>query len=161
DPCTGRRDRVRITSAGGDAVLVDLGIARARLVSRSGLSDLSDERCLTLARLVTRLEWAVGEGQDPRAVDWAFDGQQLTLGDPRPIEGLRRVTVPLASDQPVLWSSGNLKDAVAGVPTTASWSFVAPYLRAIFFAPIERLGYPVPAGMEVVRRVEGRAYFDL
>ncbi|HYW87319.1 MAG TPA: hypothetical protein VFB50_06100, partial [Chloroflexota bacterium] len=130
DPCTGRRDRVRVTSASGGVVMVDMGIARARVVSRTGLTELSDERCLTLARLVTRLEWAVGDGQDPQAVDWSFDGQRLTLGDPRSIEGLPRVSVPLASDQPVLWSSGNLKDAVAGVPTTASWSFVAPYLRA-------------------------------
>jgi rifampicin phosphotransferase len=160
DPCTGRRDCVRVTSAGG-VVMVEMGIARARVVSRTGLTELSDERCLTLARLVTRLEWAVGEGQDPQAADWSFDGQRLTLGDPRSIEGLARVSVPLASDKPVLWSSGNLKDAVAGVPTTASWSFVAPYLRAIFFEPIGRLGYVVPAGMEVVRRFAGRAYFDL
>jgi rifampicin phosphotransferase len=161
DPCTGRRDRVRLTSASGGVVMVDMGIARARVARRTGVSELSDERCLTLARLVTRLEWAAGEGQDPQAVDWSFDGQQLTLGNTRPIEGLPRVSVPLASDHPVLWSRGNLKDAVAGVPTTASWSFIAPYLRAIFFEPIGRLGYVVPAGLEVVRRFEGRAYFDL
>ncbi len=160
DACTGRRDRVHITS-GSDWVLVEMGIARARVVGRRGLRNVDDADCNTLARLVARLEWAGGEGQDPCIVDWLFDGRRFTLSDARPMEGLPRVTVALARDQPVLWSNGNLKDAVAGVPTTASWSFIAPYLRAILFAPIERLGYPVPQGMEVVRRFEGRAYFDL
>ncbi len=160
DPHTGRRDRVRI-SAGGADVLVQSGIGRALVVNRSGPCALDDERCLTLARLVMRLEWAVGEGQDPQTVDWSFDGQRFTLGEPRLIDHLPRVTVPIARSAPALWSNANLKDAIAGVPTTASWSFIAPYLRAILFAPIERLDFPVPPGMEVVRRFEGRAYLDL
>ncbi len=160
DPVTGRRDRVRLTAQSGVAI-VDTGIATWHVAERQGLTDVSDAHCLTLARLAVRLEWAVGEGQDPQALDWWFDGHQFTLGAPRAIQDFPRLTIALARGQRPLWSNGNLKDAIAGVPTTASWSFIAPYLRSILFAPITQLGYPVPPGMEVVRRFEGRAYLDL
>src|SRR5262249_45990817 len=62
---------------------------------------------------------------------------------------------------PTVWTTGNLKDAVAGVPTTASWSFIESYLNFILFAPLVSLGYAVPPGMQMVRRFAGRAYLDL
>jgi len=47
------------------------------------------------------------------------------------------------------------------VPTTLTWSFVAPFLRSIFYAPLEQVGYRMPRGAEMVRRFDGRAYLDL
>jgi pyruvate,water dikinase len=160
DPQTGRRDLVRIASNGAH-VLVELGIGRARVALRSGAIGLTAQQCQAMAWLVVRAAWSVGDGEDPQQVEWQFDGGRFHFGQPRAIEELPRVTVPPALGQPVLWTNANVKDAIAGVPTTASWSFIQPYLRAILFAPIERVGYAVPRGMEVVRRFEGRAYLDL
>jgi rifampicin phosphotransferase len=159
DPRSGRRDWTPIV-AGPERVLVEASLVRSEIVERSGPRVLTDAQYRSLARLVARVEWALGDGQDPYEVEWVFDGQ-LWIARARAIANLPRVTVPLAAGQPALWSNGNLKDAIAGVPTTATWSFVAPFLRAIFFAPIERLGYPLPYGMDTLRRFDGRAYLDL
>src|SRR5690606_10920685 len=62
---------------------------------------------------------------------------------------------------PVIWSNANLKDALPGVLSPAGWSLVQAVLRYGLFRPQMEAGYAVPAGMEVVRRFDGRAYFDL
>jgi pyruvate,water dikinase len=160
DPQTGRRDSVLLLGSHGE-VVVRSRIAGLAVAERRGEFELSDEQCTTLARLVERAAWTVSDGEEPQAVDWRFNGRRFSLGKPEPIADIPKVAPPLAVKQKAMWSNGNLKDAIAGVPTTASWSFIAPYLRSIFFAPIERLGYSVPPGMEVVRRIEGRAYLDL
>jgi pyruvate,water dikinase len=160
DPRTGRRDLARIETAHG-SVVVEHQLVRSRIVAATGRRDLSDEQIATLARLVARVEWALGEGQVPQRVEWAFDGQRFWIRDARPVVDLPRVGLAWAVAQPTLWSNGNLKDAVAGVPTIASWSFIAPYLRTIFNAPIAATGYRVPPGLEVLRRFDGRAYLDL
>src|SRR3954447_18025418 len=36
-----------------------------------------------------------------------------------------------------------------------------PILRAILYTHLEQIGHPVPDGMETIRRIDGRAYFDL
>ncbi|HEY3061267.1 MAG TPA: PEP-utilizing enzyme [Chloroflexota bacterium] len=158
DPHTGRRDLVVIGEPA--QVVVETRIV-GLLVRHAGARVLADEQYLALARLIQRVEWALGEGQDPYEIAWAFDGQGFWIVRARPIVEIKRVTVALAADQPVLWSNANLKDAVAGVPTTATWSFVSPYLHEIFFSPIERAGYRVPRGMQTLRRFEGRAHLDL
>ena len=97
----------------------------------------------------------------PQDVEWAFDGRRTWVVQARPITGLPRPGIPLARALPTVWTNGNLSDAIAGVPTTATWSFIAPYLNGIFYAPFSRIGYPVPAGLDAVRRFDGRAYLDL
>jgi len=158
DPRTGRRDLTVIGSP--PHVVIETRIV-GPLLRHVGARVLTDDQYQALARLVQRVEWALGEGQDPHEVEWAFDGQRFWIVQARPIVGLPHLTIELAVQQPVLWSNSNLKDAVAGVPTTATWSFVSPYLSEIFFAPIERAGYAVPRGMETLRRFDGRAYLDL
>ena len=42
-----------------------------------------------------------------------------------------------------------------------TWSFVDASAQAIVYASLQVAGYPLPAGMEVMRRFGGRPYFDL
>ena len=61
----------------------------------------------------------------------------------------------------MIWSNANLKDAVAGVPSVMGYSVLQPILREIVYTHVQQVGYPVPEGMETVRRIDGRVYFDL
>ena len=143
------------------SVAVEQSIGPLRIVQRAGHGTVPDELWLRLARLVSRVEWAFGEGQDPYTVEWAWDGCDVWLTGVAPMRDVPRRTLQLALDQPTAWSNANLSDAVAGVPTTLTWSFVAPFLRSIFYAPLEQVGYRMPRGVEMVRRFDGRAYLDL
>jgi pyruvate,water dikinase len=173
DPRTGRRDRLAITAGRGrgdalesgvlvpEEVLVSIGAGACQIVEQSGPGVLSEREYLRLARLVQRIEWALGDGQVAQDVEWAFDGERFWLLQARPVTARPRVTVSFAQRQPVYWSNANLSDAIAGVPTPLTWSLLAPFLDTIMYAPLARGGYTVPSGMEVVRRFDGRAYLDL
>lgn len=174
DPRSGRRDRLIINAAPGlgDALVsghvtpaeieFQMDVNGLALVERRGATGvLTDAQATTLARLVLRVHWALGDGQDPHDVEWVYDGEQFWLVQARPVTHLPRVTPEPVRDLPVVWSNGNLKDAVAGVPSALGYSILQPILRTILFTHAERIGYPVPAGMETFRRIDGRAYFDL
>ena len=111
--------------------------------------------------MVLRVQWALGEGQDPYDVEWVDDGERLWLVQARPVTRLPYVTPEPVKHLPVIWSNANLKDAVAGVPSTLGWSVIQRTLRSILYTHLQATGYHVPEGMEVIRRLEGRAYFDL
>jgi pyruvate,water dikinase len=133
------------------------------LSARRGSSSvvLSDARALALARIVLRVQWVLGEGQDPYDVEWVYDGERFWLVQARPVTRLPHVTPAPVRHLPVIWSNANLKDAVAGVPSTLGWSIIQPVLRSIVYTYVQVTGYQVPEGMEIIRRLEGRAYFDL
>jgi phosphohistidine swiveling domain-containing protein len=175
DPRTGRRDLMVVSAAPGlGEALVggrvepeeielriderDLGVV-ARRGSTSGV--LADDQALALARIVLRVHWALGEGQDPQDVEWVYDGERFWLVQARPVTRLPHVTPEPVRDLPVIWSNANLKDAVAGVPSTLGWSIIQRVLRSILYTHLQTTGYQVPNGMETVRRLAGRAYFDL
>ena len=175
DPRTGRRDRVTISAAPGlgeavvsgsvnpEEIVIGVVLADTRVQERRGRPDrvLSDDQALALSRLVQRVQWALGRGQDPQDVEWAHDGERFWLLQARPVTRLPRVTRPGAAGQPVVWSNANLKDVLPGVLTTMSWSMVQSVLDHMIFAPNIAVHRPPPAGMEIVRRWHGRAYFDL
>ncbi|MGE5674239.1 MAG: PEP-utilizing enzyme, partial [Mycobacterium leprae] len=122
---------------------------------------LSDGEAEELARLTTRVLWALGDGETMQDVEWAHDGRQFWLLQARPVTAAARVTYSPVAHLPVIWSNANLKDVVPGVPTTLSWNLLQSAVRYILYAAPEAAGYPVPAGMEVLRRIAGRGYFDL
>jgi pyruvate,water dikinase len=175
DPRTGRRDRLVLNAAPGlgdalvggrvqpeeiEIALDDLGVRG--IVRRDGPAGvLTDGQALRLGRLLLRVHWALGGGQDPQDVEWAFDGERFWLVQARPVTRVPRLTYEAVRDLPVIWSNANLKDALAGVPTTFGWSVTQEVLRPILYAAVQALGYRVPPGMEMIRRLEGRAYFDL
>nr|MDQ2715872.1 PEP-utilizing enzyme [Chloroflexota bacterium] len=122
---------------------------------------LTDEQAVTLAGLVRRVLWTLGDGQEPQDIEWVYDGKQFWLVQARPVTYLPRVTFPAVAALPTIWSNANLKDAVTGVQTPLSWSIVQLTVSVILYAPCDALGYALPAGMEALRRFSGRAYLDL
>jgi len=179
DPRTGRRDRQIVNAVpglgealvGGQVEPEEIEVAvdergRSRIVRRTtspGTSApvLADEQAVRLSRLLQRVHWALGDSQQPQDVEWAYDGERFWLVQARPVTRLPRLTYEPVRDLPIIWSNANLKDAVAGVPTVFGWSITQPLLRAILYTHIGRIGYPVLDGMETLRRIDGRAFFDL
>jgi rifampicin phosphotransferase len=175
DPRTGRRDRAIVNAITGlgdrlvsgqiepEEIALQADVDGLAVVERHGgtSSVLTDAQALLLDRLVQRAHWALGEGQQPLDLEWVFDGVRFWLVQARPVTSLPRVTADPVRQLPVIWSNGNLKDAVAGVPSALGYSVIQPVLRSILYTYLQELGHPVPAGMETIRRISGRVYFDL
>ncbi|MBZ5498042.1 MAG: hypothetical protein LAP85_16695 [Acidobacteriia bacterium] len=53
------------------------------------------------------------------------------------------------------------KDAIPGVVSTLSWSMIQDVIGDVLYAAFIAAGYKIPPGLEVVRRFDGHAYFDL
>src|SRR5262249_16135429 len=100
-------------------------------------------------------------GQEPQDVEWAYDGTRFWLVQARPVTRLPHLSLPEIASFPVIWSNTNLGEVIPGVPSTLAWSLIQTILRGILFASPEAAGYPLPRGLEVVRRFSGRLYFDL
>ena len=173
-PLSGRRDVITVNCAAGlgDAVVRgdvtpdeyvlnahDTTTIESRVERGSPL--LKDSDITALGRLVWRVHWALGEGQDPQDIEWAFDGQQFWLLQSRPVTRLPRCTLPPLAGQPPIWSNANIKDSFPGPATMVTWSMMEAVVRDVLFASLKLVGYPLPAGMQVMRRFAGRFYFDL
>jgi len=175
DPKTGRRDMITISAAPGIGENVvsgsvnpeEIGIrawaGEYSVTSRTGRPDqvLTEEQALRLARLVERVYWALGDGQDPQDVEWAFDGDSFWLLQSRPVTRLPRVTYPEVAHLPTIWSNANLKDTAAVVLSPLGWQIFRDSFQGVLYTAIKRVGYPVPEGMAIIRRFQGRPYFDL
>ena len=175
DPGTGRRDRIVINAAPGlgEGVVsgrinpeeITVSIEGRRLVvrARAGRHEptLTDAQAAELARLVLRIQWALGDGHDPQDVEWAHDGGRFWILQARPVTRVPRVTFPAIAHLPVIWSNGNLKDAVPGVLTMLTWDAIQAVVREMLHTALECAGYGAPEGGEPMRRFKGRAYFDL
>lgn len=174
DPATGRRDLILIDAAEGLGEAVVSGrVNPERMIWRNQCGRLSREsgpaaRALLpepleeeLAYLVQRVHWALGEGQDPQDVEWAYDGERLWLLQARPVTSLPRAGWPQTAALPRYWSTANLKDNLPGVACELSWSSLTGIVAEALYATQKAVGYQMPPGMEVVRRFQGRAFFDL
>ncbi|HEY7675951.1 MAG TPA: PEP/pyruvate-binding domain-containing protein [Candidatus Methylomirabilis sp.] len=175
DPRTGRRDRIIINVAPGlgeavvggrvnpEEITVSIHGRRLLVSGRVGREEHTpaDAWAAQLARLVLRIQWALGDGQDPQDVEWAYDGRQFWILQARPVTRAPRITFPGTTHLPVIWSNGNLKDAVPGVPTTLTWDTIQGVIREMLYTATESAGYGGLEGGEPVRRIRGRAYFDL
>lgn len=173
DPASGRRDLVTIDAVPGLAE--DLVTGRVNPVrsiwrnhaggvspleaSSSGLlpPDVEQELVYT----VLRVHWALGEGQNPQDIEWAWDGAHLWLLQARPVTRLPRVGWPATARMPRYWSTANIKDAVPGVVCELTWSALCDGVGDIAYASQNTVGYPMPPGIEVARRFNGRGFFDL
>ena len=172
DPLTGRRDLIRIDAAEGLADGLVSGRVKPvestwvnhlgslhRMDGPGGLLPAEVER--ELAHTVLRVQWALGEGCEPQDVEWAWDGMRLWLVQARPVTRMPRAGFPQTAQMPRYWSTGNIKDAVPGVVCELSWSTLCDIVGEAAFAAQKAAGYPMPPGMEIVRRIDGRGYFDL
>jgi pyruvate,water dikinase len=174
DPATGRRDLILIDAAEGLGEAVVSGrVNPARMVWRNQGGQLSRQNgsdgCAwlpeaieeELVQQVRRVHWALGEGQDPQDVEWAYDGERLWLLQARPVTKVPRTGWPETAALPRYWSTANIKDAAPGVVCELSWSHLCDAVGDAAYAAINAVGYQMPAGMEVVRRFQGRGFFDL
>jgi rifampicin phosphotransferase len=174
DPLSGRRDRYIINASVGlgdrvvsgainpdRAVWQRDGRAMKRVEGPAALSALPVDMEEQLVHLAQRLHWALGEGQNPQDIEWAWDSNQLWLLQARPVTKLPRPVWPEVASMPVFWSTANIKDAVPGVVCELSWSGLSSIVGEIAYAAQKTAGYQMPPGMEVVRRIEGRGFFDL
>jgi pyruvate,water dikinase len=174
DPVTGRRDLILIDGAEGLGEAVVSGrVNPERMIWRSQCGQLSREGGSAdgallpepleeeLAHLVERVHWALGEGWEPQDVEWAYDGERLWVLQARPVTSMPRAGWPQTAALPRHWSTANLKDNLPGVPCELSWSSLSDIVAEALYAAQKAVGYQIPAGMEVVRRFQGRAFFDL
>lgn len=174
DPRSGRRDVLTVNCAAGLGDVVvrgdmtpdeyvlnahDTTIIESRVERGSPLLD--DAQIATLGRLVWRVQWALGDGQEPQDIEWAFDGRQFWLLQSRPVTRLPRWTFPELAGQPSMWSNANVKDSFPAPATIITWSMMEAVVRNVLFASLNLVRYPLPVGMQVMRRFAGRFYFDL
>ena len=174
DPATGRRDVVTIDAAEGlgDAVVSGhvnphraiwrshAGILRREEGSEPG-SPLPPAIEEELAHQARRAQWALGEGKDPQDVEWAYDGRRLWLLQARPVTRLPRAGWPETARMPRYWSTANLKDNQPSGWCELSWSMLDEVVGDVLFSAVTAVGYPLPPGIEIVRRFHGRGFFDL
>ncbi|MCY4030460.1 MAG: PEP-utilizing enzyme [Acidobacteria bacterium] len=176
DPVTGERQVVTIElAAGRGGAVVQGAVAPQRYaVRRAGLATeiarlddtgdaavLDDGAIETLAALVMRVHWALGDGDTPQDVEWACDGRTFWMLQSRPVTRLPRWTFPGVPTRTPTWSDGNIRDSFPRPLTMATWSLVDATAQAIVYASARLVEYPLPPGMQVMRRFGGRPYFDL
>jgi pyruvate,water dikinase len=174
DPLTGRRDLIVVDAAPGlgeavvggtvepqHVVFRDTGAGIVAHDRSAGPPLLPLEREIELAHVLVRVHWALGDGQEPQDVEWAFDGHAIWLLQARPATNVRRCLPAALASLPRYWSTANIKEAVPGVVSLLSWSLIKGAVERIAFAGAIVSGYELPAGTELVRRFDGRGYFDL
>ena len=176
DPVTGRRGVVTINLAAGSGDAVVSGAVNPQQyvvewpgpnlrVSRTdvggGGAVLDPGQVAALAQLVRRVHWALGDGDRPQDVEWAWDGARFWLLQSRPVTRLPRWTFPGVPAGTTTWSDANVRDSFPQPVTSMTWSFIDATAQPIVYASIAAVRYPLPAGMEVLRRFGGRPYFDL
>ena len=174
DPANGRRDLILIDAAEGlgdrlvqgsvNPIRMSWRRSAGRLVRESGPTPgalLPSDREEELVHIVERVQWALGEGRDPQDVEWAYDGERVWILQARPVTVLPRAGWSATASLPCYWSTANLKDNLPGVPSELTWSALCKGISEALYAAQRAAKYEMPAGMELIRRFHGRAYFDL
>jgi phosphoenolpyruvate synthase/pyruvate phosphate dikinase len=174
DPLTGRRDLVVIDAAPGLGENVVSGrVDPQRYVFCHGAAQtlpvsapqrdpvLTPAQADELATVSLRIHWALGAGQDPQDIEWAHDGEHLWILQARPVTRLPRSGPEDLRRQTRYWSNANIVDSLPGVLYELAWSGVQEVVGDVAFASLTASGYAVPPGLELVRRFEGRGYFDV
>ena len=176
DPVTGERQVVTIELAAGPGDAVVRGTVApqqyavrrpgletevARLDDTGGAPVLADREIEALARIVVRVHWALGDGDAPQDVEWAWDGRTFWMLQSRPVTKLPRWTFPGVPAETPTWSNANIRDSLPRPLTMATWSLLDASVQAVVYASMQAMDYPLPRGMQVMRRFGGRPYFDL
>ena len=176
DPLTGERQVATIELAAGlgDAVVQGAVAPQRYAVRRPGLETeiarlddaggdavLDEREIAALTAAVVRVHWALGDGDTPQDVEWAYDGTTFWMLQSRPVTRLPRWTFPGVPTETPTWSDGNIGDSFPRPLTLATWSLLDTTGQAVVYASAQVAEYPLPPGMEVFRRFGGRPYFDL
>ncbi len=176
DPVTGERQVVTIELAAGPGGAVVQGTVApqryavrrpgpdpeiTRLDVTGGDAVLDEREIAALAAAVSRVHWALGDGDVPQDVEWAYDGTTFWMLQSRPVTRLPRWTFPGVPTETPTWSDGNIRDSFPEPLTVATWSLLDTTAQAVVYASAQAVEYPLPRGMQVFRRFGGRPYFDL
>lgn len=173
DPLTGRRDQFKINVTRGLAEKLVSGHinpeeitvtyeALTKKITRNGNEKiLTDEQVEKLFRIADRIYWALGNGQHPQDIEWAFDGKDFWIVQSRPITNLPYPTFEELKALPIIWTNGNFKDAIPGVMSTFSQSSLQTTIRLIMYESLKCINFEIPEGLEITRIFSGRMYFDL
>ncbi|MFY9226768.1 MAG: PEP/pyruvate-binding domain-containing protein [Blastocatellia bacterium] len=175
DPRTGQLNVVTINAVNGLAEALVSGQVNPEeitvLSKESNLTEISrkspeqqvltPEQTIKLTQLVWRVHWAIGKGDHPQDIEWAYDGKEFWLLQARPVTRLPHYTFPNIGHLPIIWSTGNIQDAVAGVPTTLTWHMVHDFVSEILYEILDAMGYPRKDGSPMLKRFNGRGYFEV
>jgi phosphohistidine swiveling domain-containing protein len=174
DPVTGRRDLIKISSTNGIAEkLVSGNINPDEITIKTNYINneisrvseknktLNDKEINLLCNISLKIIWDLGEGQQEQDIEWAYDGEKFWIVQSRPITNLNYPTLENLKNNPIIWSNANFKDAIPGIQSNLSHSSLVKLIRYIMYAPLEKSGIELPQGMEILRRFQGRMYFDL
>jgi len=176
DPLTGERGTVTINLAEGHGgAVVDGRIEpqqysvrwteRVPAIDRTDQTRqapvLDDERIWELTRLVIRVHWALGDGDRAQDIEWAWDRGIFWLLQARPVTRVPRRTFPGVPASTITWSNANVRDSFPLPLSTMTWSLLDVAVQDVVYASLRVVGYPMPRGMEVLRRHGGRPYLDL
>lgn len=174
DPVSGRRDLLKISAVEGladklvsghvnpDEITVKKNFMDYEISRLSEANKTLDNKQITLlCNIAQRILWDLGEGQLEQDIEWVHDGEKFWIVQSRPITNLQYPTLEALKNMPVIWSNGNFKDAIPGIQSNLGWSGLQKVIRYIMYIPVEKSGINVPQGMEILRRFQGRMYFDL
>jgi pyruvate,water dikinase len=138
-------DHYRVTVSDGKAPVMRSELSSPRPV-------LTDAEVRTLARLVKRVERALGVAAD---VEWAYDGWTFWIVQGRP---LRRGE---ARRDQTLWTRANLKEVFPEQPSPLALSYLSVALNGMSREYHSAQGYEVPASARLVGVFRGRPYLNL
>lgn len=117
-------------------------------------SVLDEREVLALARLVKKVECAVGTPVD---VEWADDAQGMWLLQARPIPE-RDVWQDSA---PIVWSRANFKETLPELPSPLGLSLLEGFMETHIVRCYRELGCRILPGVSSVRVIKGRPFINV
>jgi len=147
----GSKNKLTQSNTKGGTRLVDSSIAQ------NGQA-LTEKQISCLGRLVQRIFWTLGKGEQHQDIEWAFDGLEYFLLQARPVTALPRLNCDALRDQADIWSNGNFRDAVPMVQSTLGASMLPYHIDTILNATFKSISYPLPNGLRFTKLFQGRAY---
>ncbi len=122
---------------------------------------LPDDNIQELGMLVLRVFEALGNAEQHQDIEWAFDGEDFFLVQSRPVTALPVYSFPELKGQQEFWSNANFRDAVPMVQSTLNWSTMKGGLNLTLKIPLMLYDYRLPAGLQLIKLFQGRAYLNL
>ncbi|MBP2643323.1 MAG: phosphoenolpyruvate synthase/pyruvate phosphate dikinase [Firmicutes bacterium] len=139
----------------------DGGVYLAPSSDRRSEQALNDEEIKRIGILITRVFDALGSGEEPQDIEWAFDGNDFVLLQARPVTTLPDCTFEAVKNQPTVWSNANYRDAVPIVLSPLHRQILKDFIDIVWITAFSNPGYPVPDGIEFSRFFNGRLYCNM